>query len=268
MTQANPVNRGSTPTELERPPVSCALNIPACVINLAEQTDRWLAMERECHEAGLDATRLDAVLGRQLHPDEVARIYSPALNQTLYHQGLTPGEIGCYASHIQAWRALLATGQPCGLVLEDDVHLAAGFTQVARQIAQWDAPWDMVKLIGRRHEQVLTSEPLDANHQLVRYRRVPSFTSAYLISRRGADKLLASRVPFGRPIDIDLRYWWENDLQIYGVQPYPVRLSAASEVSSIQHHLGQRTAWSRVKKVQQQVSYSVGNWLHRRSLSR
>lgn len=41
--------------------------------------------------------------------------------------------------------------------------------------------------------------------------------------------------PFGRPGDVDVRYWWEADLRVLGVVPGVVTQGAGSEVSSIWH---------------------------------
>ena len=46
-------------------------------------------------------------------------------------------------------------------------------------------------------------------------------------------RALASRKPFGRPIDVDLRFWWENNLTVLGVIPSVISLAETSHSSSI-----------------------------------
>ena len=76
--------------------------------------------------------------------------------------------------------------------------------------------------------------PLAARLSLVRYRRIPSTTAGYVISRSGAAKLLAKRQPFGRPVDVDLRFWWEADrLKVLGVVPSVLALDETSDTSTI-----------------------------------
>jgi glycosyl transferase, family 25 len=204
------------------------------VINLDAARDRWHAMQRQFAVAGLEPTRHEAVAGHALQPREMAQLYSRARNRAQYHRGLRPGEIGCYASHLSAWQQLIAGHEAHLAVFEDDIEIEPSIGSVLDAIARLRGGWDMVKLIGRPdREKVASSVPLPDGRELITYRRVPSRTAAYVISRRGARKLLARHPPFGRPIDIDLRHWWECDLSVLGVLPYPVREGPASSRSTI-----------------------------------
>jgi glycosyl transferase, family 25 len=204
------------------------------VINLDAARDRWHAMQRQFAAAGLEPTRLEGVAGHALQPREIARLYSRARNRAQYHRELRPGEIGCYASHLGAWQQFIAGSHAHLAVFEDDIEIEPSIGSVLDAIARLRGDWDMVKLIGRPdREKVASCVPLPDGRQLATYLRVPSRTAAYVISRRGARKLLARRPPFGRPIDIDLRHWWECDLSVLGVLPYPVREGPASCRSSI-----------------------------------
>ena len=183
--------------------------------------------------AGLSAARTEAVSGFALDSEDVASIYSRRLNAATYHKPLRPGEIGCYASHISAWRALVDSGDNAVAIFEDDVEFDPDLPDILRAISATTAPWDMLKLIGRPRERVHTREPFLAGRDLITYSRVPSMTAAYVITAAGARKLLANRPPFGRPVDVDLRHWWECDLDVRGIHPYPVRGAAASVLSTI-----------------------------------
>ena len=172
------------------------------------------------------------------------------------------GEKGCYASHLRAWQQLLAGDAPALVVLEDDVRLLPNFPSVLQAIA--DLPpqsWDMVKLYGREHEKIAQQMPLaDTGVQLITYRRVPSFAAAYVISRAGAQKLLASRVPFGRPVDVDMRFWFENGVRTFGVFPSVVALDDTSAESSIwQGGRDRLTLIQRLRKLKMKLQLAWGN---------
>jgi glycosyl transferase family 25 len=98
---------------------------------------------------------------------------------------------------------------------------------------------------------------------------VPSLTGAYIVSRRGAQKLLGRRIPFGRPIDVDLRHWWECDLRVLGVDPYPVRGAPSSRFSTIEDRAVVPERRRRLARIWLQLRYSVlnawANW-HARPL--
>jgi len=252
---------------MRRPPAGGAVPpdpMPCYVINLARERQRWLEMRERCERVGVAATRFEATAGDSSGAAGLAGAYDRALNAAQFHRPLTAGEIGCYLSHRRVWRALLASRARCCVVLEDDMELADDFAALLGQLAALDGDWDMIKLIGRDRESPCSRRRLGAGErELVRYRRVPSFTGAYAISRAGAEKLLRRRA-FGRPIDVDLRHWWEAELRILGVLPYPARFGAASRFSSTQPHGRERAPRSRLHKLGLQLRYSWRNWIEGR----
>lgn len=236
------------------------LALPLLYINLDEDRQRREGMQAQFEARGLVPTRLPAVRWTRLPIDEQRMLHSEALNRDTFFQPLVPGECGCYASHIRAWQALAASDAPALVVLEDDVLLPPDFAETVNAIAALPPGWDMVKLIGRDKEKVRTRQRLTAGHELVSYRRVPSLTAGYVVSREGARKLLAHRVPFGRPVDLDLRFWWECDLVIRGVVPPAIALAPVMAQSSIGQRrasLGLRHAW---RKLRFKLGYSLANW--------
>lgn len=242
---------------------------PLRYINLAKDTVRRDRMEAQLQKAHVDGVRLDAVWWKTLADSEQAQYYSEEKNRQQYYQALVNGEKGCYASHICAWRALLDSDAPGMIVLEDDVTLHTDFSTVIGAIARLPDNWDMIKLMGRPgKEKVLSAQPLAQGHDLIRYRRVPSFTAAYVISRAGAEKMLQTRVPFGRPIDIDLRFWWENGMRIYGVYPAIVELDETSQDTSIAGRSSRKSLGTRWKKLCMKLALSWGNWRHLHAHSR
>ena len=241
--------------------------LPLVFINLDKDSERRTRIEGQLAHLGLPGERLPAVWWKHLPPAEQSLLYSAERNHGLYYQPLVDGEKGCYASHIQAWRQLLASDAPALVVLEDDVRLTPQFADVVNAIAALQEPWDMVKLLGRDREKVRSQRPLVPGTALVDYSRVPSMTAGYVVSRAGAAKLLAHRQPFGRPIDVDLRFWWECDqLRILGVSPSAIVLDDTSEVSSIWDTRDTLTPGQRWRKFTMKLALTLGNAWHRRHL--
>ena len=241
--------------------------LPLVFINLDKDSERRTRIEGQLAHLGLPGERLPAVWWKHLPPAEQSLLYSAERNHGLYYQPLVDGEKGCYASHIQAWRQLLASDAPALVVLEDDVRLTPQFADVVNAIAALQEPWDMVKLLGRDREKVRSQHPLVPGTALVDYSRVPSMTAGYVVSRAGAAKLLAHRQPFGRPIDVDLRFWWECDqLRILGVSPSAIALDDTSEVSSIWDTRDTLTPGQRWRKFTMKLALTLGNAWHRRHL--
>jgi glycosyl transferase family 25 len=243
------------------------MSLPIVFINLDRDAERRTRLLAELQQIDMPSERFPAVWWADVPPDQATRWYSDDLNARQYYKPLRNGEKGCYASHIGAWQQLLASDAPALVVLEDDVRLTPQFAEVVSAIAALNEPWDMVKLLGRDREKTRSQRPLVPGTALVDYSRVPSMTAGYVVSRAGAAKLLAHRQPFGRPIDVDLRFWWECDqLRILGVSPSAIALDDTSEVSSIWDTRDTLTPGQRWRKFAMKLALTVGNAWHRRRL--
>ena len=220
-------------------------------------------MENEFHRLNISAKRLDATWWKTVPTDEANALYSIDLNKEQYYKPLSNGEKGCYASHIRAWKILLESDAEKIVVLEDDISLNDEFIKILDAIDKSDQEWDMIKLIGReRNEKIKSSENLLGTKKLIRYNKIPSCTTGYVLSRSGAKKLISSRIPFGRPIDIDLRFFWENDLKILGVHPAAISLADSSTQSSIWTTREKNSFRERMKKFKMKTKILFLNFLH------
>lgn len=225
------------------------MSLPVYLINLPRDRQRLLAMATQLQQLDLPFECLPAVYGKALSPAEREALYDEQANAARFHTPLVDGEIGCYASHLRAWQHLLDSDAPAALVLEDDVLLRPSLLPVLRALVAQPAGWQMVKLIGRDFERPWWSQALTDGVALIGYRRLPSLTSAYVLSREGAARLLAARRPFFRPVDTDLRHWWECGLAVAGAYPYPVQHAQASQNSSIGQRdpgVGARRRWRKL----------------------
>ena len=244
---------------------------PIRFINLDRDDERRRRLDAELQRLGLAGERFPGVLWTALSESEQARLYSASLNESQFHKPLVNGEKGCYASHLALWRWLLDSPHESVVVLEDDVRLVDDFGRVCAAIAARPAArWDMVKLIGRaglgKAEKLRAREPLCPGYELQHYRRIPSLTAGYVINRQGAAKLLAHRLPFGRPIDVDLRHWWECDqLQVLGVEPAVIALDDTSFDSSIGSKASEQGLRSKWRKFRHKLHYTLGNAWHSRA---
>jgi len=186
------------------------------VINLDRDTGRMAHMRAEFDRLSLQYERFAALRGDTL-PPALARYFPFGVQ-------LSPGEIGCYASHLAIMQRLASGELPSPLlVLEDDVGLPPDLPQALEAlVGALPASWDIVRLSYHTKLLVRRVAPLGAQRHLVRYSLVPTTTGAYLISPSGARKFLAER-PRHLPIDHDLRRVWEWDLDTYGVSPPLIR---------------------------------------------
>lgn len=238
------------------------LNTPILYINLDSDFERKQRMESEFEKFQLNALRLDAVRWSLLNEEKQSQLYSESLNQQQFHVPLVAGEKGCYASHHKAWDWLVESGQHALVVLEDDVQLKPHLIDVINSLESINFDWDMIKLIGREKEKIHARKNLVRDIDLIEYKRVPSLTAGYIISRAGAMKLLQKRQPFGRPIDVDLRYWWECNMLILGINPPCLILDDSSFSSSIGQKIRGLSWQNRWKKFSLKLEMTSLNIYH------
>ena len=155
--------------------------IPVYVINLDRSPQRLAHMTAQLSDLGIAFERLPAVDGRVLDPAYVAK-FAP----------LAASQIGCFLSHKLAWQRIAWGDAPCGIVLEDDIHIAPALAPFVRAANWVPADAGIVKL-----ETMLTRVSIDAtalpgpgSSKLARLRSLHPGTAAFLLSRQVAAALL------------------------------------------------------------------------------
>lgn len=148
---------------------------------------------------GLPFTRVRAVDGRLLTPDEIRALSRP---KRIAAGFLVPGEIGNFLSHRACWRAAAAGPDDHTLILEDDVHIGADAGAILSRTDWIPADADIVKLETfeeTRLGRVVASTVSGREVRRLRGRHLGA--AAYIVSRRIAPKLLSMSESFGDPVD-------------------------------------------------------------------
>ena len=101
--------------------------IPIFVVSLARASDRRAAMGRHLEALGLSFEITDAVDGKALSKAELDTLMNCPAGVSL-----SPGDVGCYMSHINIYRQIVDRNIPLALVLEDDASLSPGFAPLLR----------------------------------------------------------------------------------------------------------------------------------------
>lgn len=217
--------------------VSPALRgLGSAVINLNQRPDRWVRFQTSFAKQApwFQPQRLDAVDGRVAPPpaSEVAKSWSTKRLAGLFHWYITktikmsPGERGCCASHVKAWRLAATRRQPL-VVLEDDAVALPSFTKtLATAIAEAPEGTGMVFLSSKDR---LT--PKRAGKVLM----TPGYvwtTVGYVIWPSAARKLL-KMLPMDQPVDNFLAWHiMQGDILAYSVRPAAVRQANTWNVGS------------------------------------
>lgn len=234
---------------------------PCLVINLAGNTRRMENSARQLAAAGLPWRRLDAVMGKDLPADELARVYDADRNARHGKHPLIPAEIGCYLSHIAAWRAIAEGEAAGGFIFEDDFAADATLAEKLALLSQPQDMWDMVKLFTLDPDAPMASvAPLGPYRIGIPY-RVPTCLIGYGLTRDAAAHLAARAIPFFRPVDEDQKFVWETGLRVALVMPPPVTVGdqqAETGTIGTARRAAARSGRSRLGQALHNLRYQLG----------
>jgi glycosyl transferase family 25 len=200
----------------------CSMTWPSYLINLADNTARLENSNAQFMAQAIPFERINAVNEWALTPSEITQNYDVAANKTHAKAPLVASEVGCYLSHIAAWKRIANGVAAGGFVFEDDFLAddTLGATLADLTVAQSD--WDMVKLFSFDQSPKLIFETTLGTKRLVIPYRVPTCLIGYGMTKQAAKKLLTQVPPFFRPVDEDQKFFWETGLRIALILPSPI----------------------------------------------
>ena len=214
------------------------------VINLDRAPERLHRITAQVGRLGLGFVRLAAVDARAMSPAQEA-----LLDRSAYRRkhGMEPllGELGCYLSHVEVMRRMLASKAEFGLVLEDDALLTERLPAALRGLVAHADRWDMVKLSAVHSgtpQKVLEVAP--GQHLAVMHTRCTG-SSAYLINRRAAQAYVDGLLPMSLPYDHVFDQGWTFGLKVRLLTPTPCvhDEAAASMISAPSQSPSRKFGW-------------------------
>ena len=207
------------------------LSVPVFVINMARDSERRAHMTATLDRIGIAAEFVTAVDGKLLTAQERAA-HDPARARRIYGLEMKDSEIGCFLSHYRLYERMVRESIDVALILEDDILTDTALPRVVRDLLA--APfqdWLVVRLDCKR-SQVVT--PTQAKYRGDQVETLPDGAGlyclktqvlgvgAYLIRRKGAERMIAYGRRIFMPIDQTMDRYWENGILPYIVRPFPV----------------------------------------------
>lgn len=228
------------------------------VINLDRAPERLARISAQLETLGLPWTRLAAVDARALTPEQRAALDEPAYRRK---HGMTPslGELGCYLSHVEAMRALLASRYEFALVLEDDVLLTPALPAVLQALVAHRHRWDVAKLSAVHSGTPQPYLPLTAQHALAVMLTRCTGSSAYVLNRAAAEAYLERLLPMSLPYDHVFDQGWRFGLKFRLVAPTPCGHDEQIESTIVTGPNRKFPNWQRLGA----YAYRIGNELRR-----
>lgn len=197
--------------------------IPIIIISLERSQDRRDRLKDILTD--VDYMIFDAIDGRK------ESTYIEELKEKhVVNNTLNPGQAGCLLSHITLWRNIINKDKDHVLVLEDDVYIKSIFKDFIKSHVKYPENFDIIFLghcfesEGEKAESVL-------NYRL--HKSVcPRCTHGYIVSKKGAEKLLNyfDNNKVDLPIDeILCRIIHEKKLNSYSLYPTIINQSWQEE---------------------------------------
>lgn len=146
---------------------------------------------------------------------------------------LTPGELGCYASHYLLWERAVRENRSL-LIFEDDVALNDNFLAAYQAAAENIRKYGLLRFSGHKIRPWAKVKRIDAGLDIVRLKIGPHGTSSYAVSPQAAKKLLETAKVWFEPVDCHLDRFWTHGVKCYGFSPWPVtHMAETAEQSEI-----------------------------------
>jgi len=226
--------------------------IQVLVISLERSTERRDRVQHELKNTFLHWEFLDAVDGFALK--ELPKSYDQAKVRRLQGYELTPGEIGCYLSHMKAWDHCVEQNR-LTLVFEDDFVINGDLKKVLESLAQMDQKWSLVRLAALYETEQRLIDRREGI-ELVENKGDPVGAAAYLIKPSAAMRLIKYSSAIYEPVDHYLEHYSKHGVRMLAVKPYPV--SIVGKDSTITDRPGRLPV-----KGFQKTKRSIYRWLDR-----
>ena len=175
--------------------------VPVFVISLARLADRRRRIAAHLDGLGVEYEIIDGVDGSQMSEEEYRGYLAEG-------KSYSRGVVGCYLSHLEAYKRIVEGGFEAGLILEDDAILQKNFVEVLRDgvdASLFDYCFlDCDDSNGRHHVFYAPASKAPLSRRLNSYRlsHAPTGTSALLVARKAAQIRLETALPIQRPIDV------------------------------------------------------------------
>jgi len=219
------------------------------VINLARRTDRWASISRQLDDLGLSYQRLEAVDAETVSDDVLARYWPPHVK---IRDTVTRGAKCCFISHRKSWEALLESDESWAAVLEDDARLhpdAALLLSDDRWLPESAALVKIEVNYLRQSRRILIGKSSSVGHDYAVAALLSKHmgTGGYLVSRRGAELLLAATL---EPVsDIDGILFNPNISPVFA-KLRPMQLCPAVVAQSTETGLSDLLKWRNEARAQ------------------
>ena len=183
------------------------------IINLDRNKDRFKNCSNMLNKLGgifSNFERLPAVDGSKLDKDKIYNLLTISSLHSLYNYYhldsdiRSVGAIGCYLSHYKIWKDIIKNNYQNVIVFEDDAYNVANYDEINNFITSLPEDFDIAFFNYHNYSNIKNSDDnLNEYNQFWCTSNDYSFfhTDSYIISNKGAAKLLEKALPISQQVD-------------------------------------------------------------------
>ena len=191
------------------------------VINLARAEDRREAMRKQFHDLGIEFEIFDATDWRDLGEEDWALVDRESRDRE-GRRPLSDGMIACHLSHRKALGGVAEGENELVAVFEDDVTLAPEIGGALDALARlYSSGWEFDFVFLHRHDTDKIFAPLKRVDTGIRL-GITKFsdwgTQSYVVSKKGARRLLDRFPKIINRTDHTLHAYWESGLNVFSLE--------------------------------------------------
>ena len=204
------------------------------VINLDRSVDRLERFTKDFEAFPIPFLRVSGIEGKDL----TIPIEDYDAFMFFMHTGrdASPGEIGCYLSHLKALKMFLESGKEFALICEDDAMPAPECYEAIEQMIAHSETWDMLRCVIAGHagsqRKSFPYLPLTPNYSLSTTITGVVTATAYIVNRRAAEILVRKLVPMTNLYDTAL-FLGRMEIKEATIFPYCMLLSEDDKNSTV-----------------------------------
>lgn len=203
---------------LPRTPTTLAMEI--YVLSLPDDAHRRARLEASLAPYQLSYHWIEGVDARVwTEPQIQEHIDRKQVEQNMWHEPIA-GSVGCYLSHLKAYKALLDSNDEAAVILEDDAEITGEFATHLSCLAAASNVLDVIFLCDRRPNRPAPVIGQSAKGLAFTFKRFANIgANGYVINRKAAALLWADYQRFGLEIDTLLNRWWQTGLSVATTAP-------------------------------------------------
>ncbi len=194
-------------------------DVKVIVLTLRQSTDRQTRIKRLLDDANIPFEFFWGVDGRK-DDDPSFSMYDESIRLRTKGHPMSPGQLGCFASHYKLWESCVAENRNY-IVLEDDALFdKENFLAFIKNLPSLPSHFECLRLFKnktRNHKEYVIAKV--GAFEVIRYTKGPMSTMGYYLTPEAAEKFLISANPIFLPVDIFMDRYWVNDVVCLGINP-------------------------------------------------